>query len=240
MTLHINTSPNNHQLSEINSWLKNEFKKNGEGFLNNWNIIESYFENGELIILIKDSKVIGFTTWKIYDDLILIIDIVEIHPDYRKSGYGKFMMQETFKFCISKGAKVVNLFCSPESSYSFWKSFGFLDMPKTAFCEPEFSLYKPLIEVQIPIEKNQLENEIIELWDCEPYQSKDVSSKWIWAVKITSKKISPPILIACSRDWNIRLSKNGEVIRETKVKYFSHKNPIDRGKFMFIDKLEYL
>ena len=238
MNLKINVAPNSNQLAEIKNWLTDEYKKNEEGFLCNWNIIENYFNRNELIVLLMDSVVIGFTTWKIEDEIVLIIDIAEIHPNYRAKSYGKFMMSETFMYCKDKGVMVVKLFCEPRSSYTFWKKMGFIDMPFVGFYQHELSLYKPLIDIQKPLEDNHFENEILELWDCVPIDSKVTYPKWTWSAKSIEGRISPPILSPCCKDWKIRFSKNGRTITKSEVKSFSNDTSIMRNNFMFINKID--
>ncbi len=237
MSTRICTTPSENQLIEIKNWLFEEYQKENEGFYINWNIILNYFESNQLIILLKDSDVIGFSTYRFYDDIVVNIDIIEIHPDHRKCGYGNYMMKEVFNFCKIQGAKVASLFCAPKESYKFWENFGFSDFPETGYTQTELSMYMNLVEVRETLKDNYLDKTIIELWDCEPHQSKDVKAKWTWSINTSHNKIEPPILITCDRNWNIRFSIDGEIIKESKVKYFSKMNPIDLDKFMFINEL---
>jgi GNAT superfamily N-acetyltransferase len=239
MSLEIISTPNFNQLNEIKNWLSDESQKYNEGFFCNWKAVMRYFENNQLIILVKDLNVIGFTTWYIHDKIALNIDIAEIHPDYRGNGYGKFMMHETFNFCKTKGAIVAKLFCAPSSSYEFWKSLGFKDMPEIGNDLPKLSLYMPLIDVLETINYENSESNTIELWNCEPYNITGVTASWIWSINPIKNKISPPILIPCNRDWNIRYSQNGRTIHEDKVKRFSIKNPIVFDSFIYINELNY-
>jgi N-acetylglutamate synthase-like GNAT family acetyltransferase len=230
----LNLTPTKEQLLETKAWLTQELENSGEGFMNNWNIIEDYFDRKQLILLLHESKTIGFTTWDIVDEIALNIDIAVIHPNFRSKGAGKFMMGESFKYLKSKDILVAKLFCQPSSSEPFWKSLGFIDMPETAYHQHDLALYLPLIETRQTT--NALhESNVIELWNCEPYRASDESPKWIW--NISGTHLNPPILVPCDRNWNIRHIRDGEVIKEGKVKYFSQINPVDKSDFLFINEL---
>ncbi len=239
MTARICTTPNKNQLIEIKKWLFEEYQKTNEGFYVNWKLILNYFENNQLIILEKDAIVIGFSTYEFCDEIVVNIDIIEIHPDFRKFGFGNYMMKEVFDFCKTQGALVARLFCEPVESYGFWKRIGFFDMPVTGYAQPELSMFMNLVEVRETLMDDYTDKTIIELWDCEPHQSKNFKAKWTWSISASQNKIEPPILIPCDRNWNIRFSIDGEIFKESKVKSFSNTNPIDLDKFMYIKEIEY-
>ena len=177
MNYKLNIKPSKEQLFYIKAWLSQELEETGEGFGHNFNIIKDYFDRNQLILLLYESQSIGFTTWEIIDEIVLKIDIACIQSKFRFKGAGKFMIQETFEYFKSKGVVVTELFCQPRSSENFWKSIGFIDMPKIRFNQHELFLYYPLIT---PYSKSDSsENDMIELWNCEPHIASTKDAKWI-------------------------------------------------------------
>lgn len=209
---------NNEQLAEIKKFLIEEDKLSNEGFYCNWNIIEKSFNENCLFALDLDSKIIGFLTWKNYENRYLAIEIMEINPKYRNKGFGKLFYDKVEKHFRSKNFIAIKLFCSPKSSEMFWKKMGFTKFPDRGYSEPELSYFKPLIQTKVLSETNCLMNKI-ELWDLEPYQIKEQPAKWTWNIEDNKY----PILIPCNSNWNLRLTKNGKIVKENKVKYFNGK-----------------
>lgn len=238
MNYYLNLSPTKDQLLEIRTWLSVELDETGEGFMHNWNIIEDYFNRNQLMVLSNESKTIGFMTWNIIEGIVLNIDIAAIQPNQRYKGAGKFLFKEALNYFKTKSIVVVKLFCQPSSSEQFWKSLGFIDMPQTGFAQHELSLYLPLLNFEAP-KTNLVDNNEIELWSCEPHRATSEEPEWKWSIELCDNKLISPILAPCSRDWNIRWSRNGEIIKESKVKYFSRDKPIDYSSFMFIEELRF-
>lgn len=220
-------TPNLKQLQEIKEWLLKEDKVYNTGFYCNWNIIEQSFHKGLLLSLDVDGKAIGFVVWSKFDKYIEL-DIMEIHPKYRNQGLGSLFFKEVEKFFTANKFMAIKLFCSPEESESFWQKMDFIKFPYRGYDEPELTYYKPLIEVEDVIDYTT--DNKLELWELEPYQIKSKSPKWTWQIN----KAHKPILQPCNPNWNLRLTLDGKIIKEDKVKYFS-KN-IEAGPFLFIEK----
>ena len=111
----------------------------------------------------------------------------------------------------------------------------FIKFPDRGYSESELTYYKPLIEIQQTTENNS--DNKIELWNVEPYQTKNNEPKWTWEINSNLNKLLLPIIQPCNCNWNIRLTKNGKQIREDKVKYFSDKNRIEYSPFLLITEL---
>lgn len=235
MKYKIETNPSKEQLREIKLWLIQEEEDSGEGFLCNWEIIEKYFNENQLIILLLNQQPIGFTTWKVYDAFLLSISIAEVHPKYRSKGAGKFLMIESFAHLMKQGVKVVELFCEPRSSESFWRSLGFEDF-KSDYAKHDLTLFKPLINVLEPKVDMDCSN-FIELWNCEPHHAIDSSPNWTWSFNLKKNTLPAPILLSGGGDWNICWTKNGELMKESKVKYFSRSEPIANNGYVYITTL---
>jgi len=228
--MNLNVNPNSKQLEEIKFWLIEEYEKFNQGFYCNWNVIESAFNRKQFFSFEIKRQIIGFISWTAYSNPYVVIDTMEIHPNFRKKGFGKILYQKAENYFRQQNYIAIQLFCSPKESEKFWKKMKFTKFPETGYSEPELSYYKPLIEINKPINKEA--NNKLELWDLEPYEIKEQKPKWTWEIKENQK----PILQPYNANWNLRLTLNGKIEKENKVKYFSPKREIEIGPFLFIEK----
>jgi len=231
----LNLFPSESDLSEIKDWLIEEDSRYNEGFYCNWNIIEKSFHRGEVISFKLNKKIIGFVAWS-RGNIYVDIDIMEIHYDYRKNGLGRIFLKKIENIFREKGYLAIELFCEPRESEHFWKKMGFIKFPERGYSESDLTFYKPLIEV---FETTEIlnNNNILELWDVEPYLSHKKKPRWIWNIEIKDGKLLKPIIQPCNVNWNVRWTKNGEIIKEDKVKYFSRDNSIEFSPFMYVERL---
>lgn len=236
ITAGINLTPTQLDLRKIEEWLIEEEKASNEGFYCNWTIIENAFNNNTLVTLDFQNSPIGFIVWS-KGEIYAEIDILEIKPEYRRRGVGKLFFEEISKYFKQKGFLAIELFCSPRESEPFWKNMGFIKFPNRGYSESDLTYFKPLIRVQ-PNSENELTDNKIELWDVEPYQKNNSIPKWTWYIEHKNNKLILPIIQPCNCNWNLRWTRNGEIIREDKVKNFSTKeNRVEYSPFLYIDKL---
>ena len=231
--LKLELNPKNEHISQIENWLKEEWNESKSGFLTDWDMIPESFAENRLSLLTENDKAIGFAVYRICDDLA-VIDIAELKPALRKKGFAKKFILETLEFLKSKNVLVVKLFCSPEISEGFWNKCGFkkFDIPN----DNKINMYKVLLSELKPCERIQ-SNDVLKLWDCEPYQTDRNEPKWIWNLEYETdnKTLTKPIVFPAYKDWQLELEKDGTVIKN-KVKYF----PLDlsdNGTFMIIREI---
>ncbi|MBN2776501.1 MAG: GNAT family N-acetyltransferase [Bacteroidales bacterium] len=234
--LKINLKPSKSDFLELENWLIDEYNKFDEGFYCNWNIIKDSYKNNEVITLCLNDKIIGFVDWS-QDENVIHINIMEIHPDYRKMGLGKKFLAKLEAEFKEHGNIAIVLFCEPRESEHFWRKMEFIKFPNRGWSESDLTFYKPLINVLKSNHDIKNEN-MIELWNVEPYQSNKFSPEWSWSIETENEKLITPIIQPCNRNWNVRWTMNGKVIKEDKVKYFSNDFTIENGPFMFIEKLK--
>ncbi|SFD70810.1 GNAT family N-acetyltransferase [Thermophagus xiamenensis] len=231
----INLEPSESDLKEIENWLLDESKKYDDGFYCNWNIIERSYHKNEVISFELNEKIIGFVVWS-QREIYTEIDILEIHPEFRRKGLGKIFYDKIEKSFKERGSLAIKLFCEPKESEKFWRKMGFIQFPIRGYSESKLTFYKPLIDSCKPTDKSNDLNKI-ELWDVEPYQANKKEPRWIWEIKMENNKLIYPIIQPCNVNWNVRWTKNGKIIKEAKVKYFSRENPIEFSPFMYIEYL---
>jgi GNAT superfamily N-acetyltransferase len=232
----INTKPSIENLNEIKFWLSEEYEKTEQGFYCNWNVIEKGFKNNELIIFHNEISIIGFVIWASCE-IYALIDILEINPNFRKRGFGKLFYEKIAEYYISKDLLAIKLFCSPIESEKFWKKMGFIKFPNRGYSESDLTYFKPLIEINFPLENGNFDNKL-ELWDLEPYQVENQKPKWTWKIEKENSEFSKPIIHPSNSNWNLRWTKNNKIIKEDKIKYFAKKNnPIDFSPFLYIKEL---
>lgn len=233
----IDIDPERQDIDEILNWLKDEKKHNGASFYSNKNIIEQSFEDDNSIVFKLGEKNIGLAIWNNYDELIVDIDIFVIHPNYRNQGLGQFYYNEILNFFRNKGFKVIKLFCAPPISERFWKKIGLIKLPECGCAEHELTYYMFLVDTA-SIEYINMSDKI-ELWDTEPYKAKEKKPKWTWYVEIKNGVLSYPIIHPCNCNWNLRWSRNGQVLKEEKVKYFTNDDfELYNSPFLYIDELK--
>jgi GNAT superfamily N-acetyltransferase len=212
------------QLAEIKNFLIEEEKLSNEGFYCNWHNIEKSFNKNCLFALDLDGKIIGFLTWRNRGNQYLDICIMEINPKYRNKGFGKLFYDKVEKYFLSNNFLAIQLFCKPKSSEMFWRKMGFTKLPDRGYGEPELSFFKPLIKTRELSDTNCLINKV-ELWNLEPYLIKEQPAKWTW--NIDDNKY--PIFIPCNDKWNLRITKNSQIIKEGKVMDFDRNDYIEIG-----------
>ena len=233
----IDIEPKKQDIKEILIWLKHEKNHSGASFYNNKNIIEQSFEKGNLIVFKQGKKNIGLAIWNNVDELRVDIDIFVIHPDYRGQGFGCFYYNEILKLFRSKGFKVIKLFCSPSTSEPFWKKMGLIKLPECGRTEHELTYYMILVDTA-SIEHISMTDKI-ELWNVEPYEAEEKKPKWTWYVEIKDGVLLYPIIQPCNCNWNLCWSRNGQVLRKEKVKYFIKESfELYCYPFLYINKLK--
>lgn len=218
-------------IDEILNWLKVEKEHDGASFYNNKNIIDKAFEKGETIVLKDGEKNIGLLVWGKTNKICANIDIFVIHPDYRRQGFGRFFYNEILKFFRMQEFKVTQLFCEPQTSESFWKKMDLIKFPECEVGEHELTYYKILVDTAL-VENNST-NDKIELWDVDHYQAEDKEPKWTWYIEMDNGVLLNPIIHPCNCNWRLRWSRNNQVIREEKVKYFTS-NTMELYDFPFL------
>lgn len=234
--LHINSKSPISDFSLMKNWLKEEIEATGEGVYDNWNVIESVFNENNFITLIYQNIPIGFATFYKYE-IYVEIGIFAIEPKFRSKGIGKIFFQKLAKHFKSNNFLALKLFCSPPDSEAFWRKMGFIEYPTIRFREHRL-MYKPLIKTQ-KISTNKNHKNKLELWDCEPFQKNDTEPTWSWDFNAVTNYPRLPILQPCNDNWNIRWIKNDVIVKEDKVKCFaSKKGDIYTSPFLYIPSIE--
>ena len=227
MTIKTIYQPSNTQFELIKEYLIKE------QLTGNLPTIIRSFERNELIVLFREKQLIGFSAYQ-FDCPISEINLVEIIKKYRGKGLGKRLANITLNEIQKKKAEVVELFCSPMDSESFWKTVGFKNLPETRYTKGRIVMYKTLIDTLLPNQLNENE-EIIELWDVEPNQADKKEPKWSW--RINSSEFKKPIIQPIDYDWQIRWRKGETEIKTGKVKDFSSAQ-IYFGNFIILRDLK--
>lgn len=233
----IDIEPEKQDIEKILIWLKDEKDQNGASFYSNKNFIEQKFKEGNSIVFKQGKKNIGLAIWRKVDEIRVDIDIFVICPVYRNQGFGRFYYNEILKLFRSKGVKTIELFCSPPTSEPFWKKMGFIKLPECGHTENELTYYMILVNTA-SIENISMMDKI-ELWDVEPCEAEEKKPKWTWYIEIKNGVLSYPIIQPCNCNWNLRWNRDGQVIREGKVKYFTSENfELYYYPFLYIDELK--
>lgn len=239
MRKYIETAPTRRELDEVLLWLKCERDRDprGYGFYNNKNIIEEAFENGTLIIFRYEDECIGLVTWNEADGIRIDIDIFVIHPSYRDKGYGEFYYHSILEYYRTRGFKAIKLFCEPRISERFWRKMGLTKFPDCGQTEHPLTYYDVLEKTASASYINHADK--IELWDVEPYEAEEINPRWTWYIEMMDERLLFPIIHPCNCNWKLRWSREGKVIKEGKVKYFTDEDyELFSAQFLYIEELE--
>jgi len=236
--LKIRTTATEKDIEIIERWLIKEGIDFGDSFHSDWSTIRNAFEEQRMFILEYSKDVIGFATWrKDEDHFEANIEYFEIHPDQRRKGYGDYFYTGIAQEFKEQGLRIVTLTCEPEESKSFWERMGFSQFPNRHLSDPVLTYFDPLIEI-IEATDNPNDFNKIELWDVNPNQANNAKPRWSWNLEDNSEQLNNPIIQPCNPDWNLRWTKNGVVVKEDKVKYFSESdNPIYFSPFLIVERL---
>ncbi|HTM92375.1 MAG TPA: GNAT family N-acetyltransferase, partial [Flavisolibacter sp.] len=178
---------------------------------------------------------VGFACWQKTSEFTGQVNIFEIKPDFRSKGIGTYFTNRLLEHLLEKNTYVVDLECMPEGSESFWRKLGFKDVPSNIHCPDRETkhLYKPLIQCTKEV-LSLHGNNYIEIWDNEPYATKNKEPKWKWNITVNSEsKLDLPIIQPCEKDWRIRLVLNNKVVIDDKIKRFGNVE-IDHGSYAII------
>lgn len=123
----INQNPSTDSLESFISALKMEFnEETGIGFWGNRHILRESRNNDLLLGFESDDKLIGIIDWSEPYDKVGKINIFAVHPEYRKQGIGKQMIDLSLPFFKNAGCDTLNIFCKPLTSIPFWEKMGFI------------------------------------------------------------------------------------------------------------------
>jgi hypothetical protein len=215
--LNIIYKPNLSQILELKVWLEIEFKVSENGFYNHWDFIKTSFEEGRALLFENNNEIIGFAQWRHLENSIEL-NLFNIRRTNQKMGYGSQAYDLLENYLKDKGNIAINLFCEPRESETFWNMKGFIKTPETGCAQHELSYWKPIIDIIAP--KSEVESkDKIEVWNVYPHQTNGLQAKWMWDISSPLKSI----LHYIDYDWNMRITLNGKIINESKVKYITEK-----------------
>jgi len=237
----ISFHPTNEEIAQINQWLFKEDNLTGEGFYCNWNIINRHYSEGRMATISINKKNVGFVIWTEFES-VARIEIIEVKPSYRKRGLGKRLVDELIIRLRENGTCVLDLQCSPATSEPIWRRLGFIDIPGTEENTNNGERFgKELYQILIPHSESTTlvddEDDVIQLWNKEDYQTELITPNWTWKIefKKDEQELTKPIIHPCKSDWKIQRKYKNEIVKN-KVKYFS-KEEIQFRDFLIIKKL---
>lgn len=229
-------TPSSEDMKYIGEWLYKEYSASGKGFYCNLNVVYNAFKRHSLATISKSTNCIGFITWYETTNYTASINITEIHPDFRRNGYGNILANSLIDYLRVKGIAVITLECMPHSSESFWKIIGFTEFNHHFFVKDNKELYLITKPTLLPVNNKISNGELIELWACEPYLAANKDAYWHWHPELNeSMELTTALIFPALNDWRIRWTSNGKILKDSKVKYFD--SDIDFDRFIIITKM---
>ena len=237
--------PRDGRLEQITKWLQEEKANTGTGFHCNISVINKAFKDKEAFCVTVKNEAIGFCIVS-PRGCTARIEIAEVCPAFRGSGAGRFMVENCLNTLTLRGVQVVDLECKPTESESFWRFMGFCSIPDgvdvnsfSAYNKP-IKLFRPVCPAQEEILLKSSEN-VIELYDCEPWASRNRLPRWTWPVltQDNSNMLKKPIIHPANEKWHIRWKNGDTIVKEGKVQSFSSDSE-NWGRYVILTKLPVL
>lgn len=220
-TLRFSPRPRIIRLDQIEAWLKEEYATAGESFIVNFSMISESFSKGNLHCITQGNQTLAFCTFSSHSSYASI-NIAAVHYLHRRRGIGEILIREHCKKLVGSGKFAALVDCQPKASESFWRSQGFLDIPESRDTNhhtyQKNELWKPLVDTA-PWSSLEGKDGLLELWNCNPWENTDSEPAWSWAIDADNLK-KLPIVIPVNRQWRVRWSKQGKIIKEGPIKYF--------------------
>lgn len=245
MNTKISYNPTQKEIEEIITWLLEEKKTKKEGFFDKWKDgnIPGYYKDNKLAVISLDETVVGFIAWSEFQ-IMATINFAEVKPDCRNKGIGKILLGSLIEKFLQKGIYAITLSAEPVTSVSaetVWKRMGFMEFPDNGpFWKKGKDLYKIISPIYTPDNTSDMKDgEFIELWNEEPYLTKEMQPlcRWKLMFKENKRELVQPIIYPCHYDWRIRWIKKGETIYDEKVKRLGKGEAIV-GDFLYLSKID--
>ena len=125
-------TPTKAQAEAVIRWLKNEHFNdlNGKkGFYCNRDAIRRAARESNMKCLTLGRSVIAFSVFG-----PATIDIFEVHPNYRRKGYGRQFAGQLIQELFSTSSPDISIECVPQESEHFWRALGFVDQDERYQC----------------------------------------------------------------------------------------------------------
>lgn len=107
-------------LRELERWLREEMDATGEGFHCNWDVIERCHRRGILEVFCVNGAAVAFLC-----DADTGPAIIEVHPDHRRRGYARALMEKAIQNARARGNSVIEIEFAPPESAPVWERCGF-------------------------------------------------------------------------------------------------------------------
>jgi len=229
--------PTQKDINEIEEWLCAEYKATKKGFYTDRDVLDQSFRDKTLIVLKADKKVVSFIAWKCYTANTAMISITETHPDLRRKGFIRILLDALISMLQKSGISVVNLKCISKESETVWKQLGFSEFPEDE--NQKRSDKKALFRIIVPVsEINDLQGaESLELWHMGDHAISSLipNAAWNLAFTVGSRTLQQPIIYPAHYDWHICWKRNDNVAYKGKVKNFP--TPISFDRFIIVTHL---
>ncbi len=212
---------------EIETWLKDEYKKTKNGFYHKRDLINSSFKEGQAYLAYWESEIIGFATISISDS-VASINIMEMKPNVRKNGYGKAFIQGLINILRKEGCHAIVLKSIDEDSTAFWEKLDFIDITKLPIRISGFTHYLPISCAKIKALPNK-QKVSIEIWDFNT--SRYRSHGAVFKVNVINS--DSVVILPVEWNWDLKVLVDENETHKILIKRLSDSD----NKFLFGDFL---
>jgi len=226
------------QTEQIAAWLKEDKDPStGIGLFGNWEFIKKHIANGTSLIAVKKNRPIGFVCYSTFNRYSATIKYIGVQNAQKNKGIARKLTTLLTSLLKGHGILVVDLFCSPPKTRIFWQKLGFLDALKY-YSNPCPRMYIPLVKyLSQSDEPSNTVGEFLQLWNVPGDMAKERSPTYTWKLEFMKglRQLTYPIVIPCLADWQLRHTRDGQVIFDQKVT--KHKLSLYQDDFLLIAHL---
>lgn len=214
-------------VSEIEEWLRKEFKDLNTGFYDKMDSIFSSIMSGKAFIARLESEIIGFATfWT--SEKIITIDFLEIKPAFRRKGFGDVFARRIVNHFKKQRCLVIKLKSIDEDSTAFWEKLDYINISKLPFRNPGFTHYLPISCAKINALPNK-QKVSIEIWDFNT--SRYRSHGAVFKVNVINS--GSVVILPVEGDWDLKVLVDENETHNILIKRLENSYP----KFLFGDFL---
>lgn len=209
--------PTSDQINSFLPFLKDEYEKNGQGIYCNWKTILSRLKKDQIITLHLNDKPISFVTWY-RNDKVVEMEIIWTLPSYRGKGYGYEFQQLLFRV-QKRGDVAMTLYCATKDGLSLAKRSGFIPQNNNADFNNENILFgqeAAYFKILRNTEPLFFENEDLIIKCYEKYSDE---SSFYGEICLSADFEKRPVYYFVDGRWECKIVYNGDVIRQSKMKY---------------------
>lgn len=192
----------------------------------NWDIAKGYYKEGHFSVLKLNSRPIGYSAWREYDNEYVKIEFIWMDSFYKKKGFGQEFQIQLSKYFQKFGYAVIVVSCASNEGDKLSKRMGFIPC-EHEYCDNNNDRYLPLN----PYQTATFISDTSKI--CKYIEYGSEASSIVRKVSLDNISQSSPLLIDIPSNWNIKLIHQENIILSTQAKRLNKKIRIHEINYQF-------